>query len=388
MPAGGLNPAAAGSYPSLSSVTSPPPQPPKIEVEGVLKSDHPWVLKAEHGPWFICVKSYSRPHIPTPEDNGPSALALAETLAREIREQHRVQAFLFEYISDERKAEAAAIAAEREKGRVFLQQLEDRKKQSELQGMEFIDDTRHTIHFKTVNYRDQVAVLVGGFQSEEDARKAVEKMHGWEPPKEKILMDGAVVGRPAGDGKALIEKGYLNPYKSVTVVPNPLVPRPKTTQAVSSHLDPFLVKLNEGRPYNLLKATKSWTLAVKAFNAPVEIVGKDTDTSNMRQSNKKGGNALLAGEVQAEKMAEMLREMKGPDGKSLGLEAFVFHTYHSSIVTIGQFDSANDPGMVQVQNLLSSIKINVSEDKQGIKPVMNAPSLFESRFAPMAIPKP
>jgi hypothetical protein len=387
MPAGGL---ATGPVSGQSNYTQPPARPltppPTIEVESSLGPNHEWAIKAETGPYFILVKSYSRPHVPTPEDNGPSARALAEMLAGQIREKHKVQAFLYEHISDERKAEAAAIAAERERGRLFAQQMNERKQQAELQGSVWLDhDTR--IRFKTVNYRDQIAVLIGPFNTDLDARKAIDIVRKWEAPEEKILKDAAVVGRLAEDGKnARIENGYLNPYMSATVVPNPLIP--KQVQPVSTHCDPFIVKLNDGCPYNLFKATKSWTLAIKSFNAPVEIVSKDVDPSVMRKDTaKKGANALQASAVQAEAMAKMLREMKDRDGKSLGFEAFVLHTRHSSVVTIGQYDSPDDPALQQTQNLLKSIKLNVSEDKMGVKQVGNAPTLFDAQSIAMPIPK-
>lgn len=385
VPAGGTSSGSSPFSPSnlgipLRTITAPP----KVEVESVLGPNHEWALKPEHGAYFLLIKSYSRPHNPTPEDNGPSARVLAETLAGQIREIHRVQAFLYEYISDERKAEAAAIAAERERGRQFAAQLRERQRQSELQGMEFLESDNR-IRFKMINYRDQIAVLVGGFNTDQDARRALDKVRTWPAPKQTILMDGAVVSNPVGN-QARVETGYLNPYLSATVAPNPLIPH--ELQPASTHSDPFIVKFNEGCPYNLFKATKEWTLAVKSFNVPVQIVGKDTDTTAMRKSGPtKGANALAAGAIQAESMAKMLREMKGPTGQSLGLESFVLHTRNSSIVTVGQFDSPNDPALAQIQKILTSFKLNVSEDKMGIKPVGNAPTLLDAQTVPVRIPK-
>ncbi|HEV3385918.1 MAG TPA: hypothetical protein VG097_13960 [Gemmata sp.] len=395
MPAGGIS----SSAPFTSSITPGLPSrpltpPPKVEIESALGLDHPWALKPESGAYFILVKSYARPHTPSPEDRGPTARALAEMLAGQIRELHRVQAFLFEYISDERKAEAAAIAAERERGRAFYENLRERRQQAELQGMDFLDPDMR-IRFKTVKYNDQIAVLIGGFKTDLDARRALDMVRKWETPKGDILKDGVVVGRKVDDpahtgNNAKIESGYLNPYLSATVVANPLIPHQPQNQIGANHCDPFIVKLNEGCPYNLFKATKDWTLAVKSFNAPVQIVSsKDTDAPLTQNANaKKFANALQAGAGQAESMAKMLREMKGPTGQPLRLEAFVLHTRNSSIVTIGQFDSPEDPAIVQLHNLLTSFKLNVTEDKTGVKQAPNAPSLFDARMVPIPIPKP
>lgn len=378
---GGLQPVPATSLPQLPRADS---AAARVDIPTALGPDHPWAVKPEHGAYFICVKSYSRPSRPTPQDNGPSARELAEALASDIRNTYRVQAFLFEYISEERKAEAAAIAAARERGRLFAQQLEKLKEQSKLQGMEFLEpDTK--IHYKSVNYHDQIAVLVGGFQSDDDARKALDKVRTWPPPKDKRLMDGAAVLRPGANGKPVLEEAHLNPYLTATVVPNPTIPRAKQP-AAETGLDPFIIKLNEDRPYSLLKATKSWTLAVKSFSAPVQLVSANSEPNAMRKfGSGNGADVLRAGAEQAESLAKTLREMKVP-GKPNGFEAFVLHTRTASIVTVGQFDGPNDPDLIQTQHLLTSMKLKVTEDEPGTKPVTNTPSLFGNIF-PIPIPK-
>jgi hypothetical protein len=331
------------------------------------------------------MKSYSRPSRPAPDDKGMTARELAEALATDIRENYKVQALLYEYVSPERKAEMAAIAAARERARVFASQLDKYKQQAALQGMEFLEpDTR--IHYKTVNYQEQIAVLVGGFKTEDEARKALDTVRTWPAPKNKVLLDGAVVQRPTKDGKVFLEQSHLNPYLTAHVVPNPTIARAaEPTQAEA--VDPFIVKLNEGRPYNLLKAKKSWTLGVKSFTAPVEIVGKGSTGGLLRPfgSASKGVDVLRASAEQAEQLAAGLRGLKDKAGNSLNLEAFVLHTRSASIVTIGQFDSPTDPALLQMKQLLASMKLVASEDKSGTRPVGNAPELLSSMI-PVPIP--
>jgi hypothetical protein len=357
-------------------------------IHSALPADHPWLVKPETGAYFICVKSYSRPAKPKPGDEGLSARELAEALATDIRDNHRVYAYLFEYISEERKAEMAAIAAARERARIFASQLDKYRQDAQLKGMVFMEEDRITVHHKSVNYNDQIAVLVGGFKTDEDARKALDKVHTWPSPKNKMLMDGAAIVATGKDGKPGVQEGYMNPYMTATIVPNPSIPR---QQAASSEatIDPIITKLNHNRPYSLLKATKGWTLAVKSFTAPVEIVGRDGDGKSAMKKigTSSGGDVLQAGAVQAEALAKALREMKGPGGQVLGLESFVLHTRTSSIVTVGQFDSPNDPALIQTQQLLKGITMNVSDDKTGTRPSMNTLSLFENKLLPMPIPR-
>ena len=101
----------------------------------------------------------------------------------------------------------------------------------------------------------------------------------------------------------------------------------------------------------------------------------------------KGADVLAAGAEQAEAMAKAIRAMKGPRGEDLNLEAFVLHTRNASLVTVGQFDSPNDPSLIALKRLLGGIKANVSEDQAGFRPVLNAPSLFDNMVA-MPVPRP
>src|SRR5437764_529407 len=81
-----------------------PQPPPAVETPSALGPNHPWAVRPEHGNYLIHVKSYSRPHRPDPNDPGKSAKELAEALADEIRKTHGVNVYLFEYISEEKKA--------------------------------------------------------------------------------------------------------------------------------------------------------------------------------------------------------------------------------------------------------------------------------------------
>jgi hypothetical protein len=377
-------PAAGGTTPSLSAL------PMNIELPTVLGKDHPWLLKPEHGPYFIMVKSYVRPAAGSraaAEDRGLTARELAEGLAREIRDAHLVQAFLYEYISEERKAEMRAYLAAKQKAETeYTAQVEALKQKALLQGMEFMAPD-NTFRTRKHEQRDQIGVLVGGFQTEADAQKALVLMKKWELPKNAALLDKSVILRAPGEGQATSEGAYINPYASAFVVPNPAIAKSPQPAAQRQGLDPFVVKLNDGNPYSLLKANKKWTLAVKSFTAPVEVVSRNSDTSARKMGHSNGADVLAAGAVQAESLAKALRGMKGPGGQALNLEAFVLHTRYASLVTVGQFDGPDDPALLAAKRMLTSISMNVSEDQTGLRKVTNAPSLFDTML-PMPVPKP
>ncbi len=377
-PTSGLQPA-----PVAPARPAPVPLPSSLEIRTALGADHPWLLKAEHGPYFIMVKSYVRPakgSVAAVEDKGLSARELAEGLAAEIRDLYRVQAFLYEYVSEERKAEMRQIAAARQKAQTYYAQLDAMRQKSQLQGMEFMQPD-NTLYVKTHNHRDQIGVLVGGFQTEVDATKALAKLKTWSTPKNEVLLDkGLILSAQAGSTN-VVQTAAINPYATAFVVPNPAIAR---TGQVQRGLDPFIVKLNEGQPYNLLKATKGWTLAVKSFTAPVEIVNKDSDTSLMRKMGfGRGANVLAAGAEQAESLAKALRQIKGQQ-----LEAFVLHTRNSSLVTVGQFDGPDDPALLAAKKYLTIMTVKTSEDEPGKRPVMNAPTSLFDKLVPMPVPRP
>src|SRR5581483_388427 len=177
-----------------------------------------------------------------PNDPGRTARELAEGLAADIEAAHPgVRVYLFEYVSEEKKAQVAARAQALQRARAFQASMEAYRQKSQLQGMEFLGaDTK--VHYQTFNYRDQVAVLVGGFATETEAVKALATVKKWPPPKDKMLMDGGAIVGPGSDGRQTIVKDWLNPFPQAMVVPNPTVPR--AAAAAPTGLDPFVVKLN------------------------------------------------------------------------------------------------------------------------------------------------
>ncbi len=384
-PVGGFSPAPSAG-PGFTPAPAQGPGPmPVIEIPRAVPANHPWALTAETGPYFICVKSYSRPAKPDPNDPGMTALQMSELLANEVRNTYKVGAFLFEYISEEKRAEAESRAKALQQAQAFSAALATRREASKLNGMEFLGGDQK-IYYKTFRYRDQIAVLIGPWQTEKDAATALAIVKTWPAPKDNRLMDGGAIVQPGPNGQAIIERSYINPYQQAMVVANPAIER-APAPAPSTALDPFVVKLNEGRPYSLLTATRGWTLAVKSFSAPVQISSKDDDFSmNRLKGTSKSSDVLAAGAEQAEKLAEALRAMKDDRGRSLGLEAYVLHTRTSSVVTVGQFDGPNDPALLEKRRLLLGMKLGVSKDANGQVPV-DKPELFP-HVLPIPIPRP
>src|SRR5262249_28785417 len=62
-------------------------QPPAADV------NHDIAVTPQAGPWLICVASYS----------GPNAPMLARQLALQVRERHRLNAYVFNHADEERR---------------------------------------------------------------------------------------------------------------------------------------------------------------------------------------------------------------------------------------------------------------------------------------------
>jgi len=347
-------------------------------------TNHEFALKPEHGAYVICVRSYSRPAWVT---NGPAAMSLAEGMANEIRTVQKAPAYLFEHVSEEKKAEFARREAARREQEPFLKALELQRQRAIVQGSTFLEPERgvDVIRYKTVRYNDQYAVIIAGFRTDADARKALDIIRKWPLPKNKNLLDASDIQKIGADGKSVIEQAFLNPYAQAFVTPNPTIPR--AAVAPTSSVDEFTMRLNEGRPHNLLKAKKPWTLAVKQFSAPASISSAGS-TKSMGRTGSDGADVLNAGAEMAEQLVRMLRGMKDKDGRSKSEEAFVLHTRVGTLVTVGQFDGPDDPALLETRRRLMKMNFEMSEQiNVPGRPLSPQDRLFSDNILPIPIPR-
>ncbi len=380
MPPTGFTP-----QPQPAPATQPQPAPVTQPIQRVsattevpTNAPHPWAVKPEHGPWMICIKSYRDD--PTA---AVSARKSAEELAHEIRTTHKAAAFLFEWGAEERKKELARREAYRDKVRKeyapFLELQDQMKKKAEAQGSEFIN-APPTVRVPTVEYTEQYAVLVGGFKDMDTARKALDTVRKWTPPKGKDhLFDRAVIARP-GEKGAEVEGAFINPYTSAMVVPNPTVRQ--TDPAAPPPVDPLLAKLNENEEFSLLKNPKPVTLCVKVFSVPSRTQPKDEDTSVIgKMFASKNAKMLDATALQAHELAAALRDK---DMKPHPFDAYVLHARTGSLVCVGGFDAPDDKQIAVVGRAIQSITFQ--ELNKNKMPTGNVLRMFDHVFV-MSIPR-
>lgn len=284
-------------------------------------------VKPDLGPWMILIHSYE----------GPDAPARARQMAYELRNAHKLNAFVFNYVAEAKRKEMERVRVEVEKQRAFAVQ----------HGLPLADEK---IRVRSVRIKDQCGVLVGGYADEAAARRALADVKRLSPPNpEKVLLDTlAYAKEDAKAGKVQDgERVYVNPFTRALVAPNPTVKRDRPAEG--DKLDvAALRKMNSEEPYSVFGCNKSYTLVVKEFAIP----------GMLQDRNMSKGNALLAmvglgkgdysdaSAQNAHALADILRKQK--------LEAYVLHTKYSSLVTIGGFDGENDPNLRSMQNLWES----------------------------------
>jgi hypothetical protein len=267
------------------------------------------------GPWMILAASY----------NGPPSRGQAEELATEIRTRYQLPAYVFNRTAEERRVEQERVA------RITA---EERKK-LEMDGL----PANTKIYVKKV-YRieDQYAVLIGGYKDDATARKELEKIRKLKPPSDTLNKIAYV---PDAHGK--MHEEAISPFQSAFVCHNPSMPVEKPKQ--DADLGQRLKDYNAHESYSLLKCSKPYTMVVKAYKGAASLESQGASSSVMTKwgLGRKAGDVMTGNEKAAHQAAEVLRN-KQP---GLGFEAYVLHTEYNSYVTIGGFDSPDDPRLMQ-----------------------------------------
>jgi hypothetical protein len=268
---------------------------------------------------------------------GPDAHELACQLVYQLRKRDNLPAYLWD-CADKKRAERKAAKD------AWQQQYPE----VPFRGWYHIDD--------------EYGVLIGGYESMEQAKKHMDEVVKKLPLPPLKLADGkspydmAVHCVPDGpNGKMKVERTPISPFATSFVSRNP------TLGPTAKKADPFLKTLNEEEEFNLLKCPEPWTLAVQAYggaavyvdNRPQEstsVVGKVKDWLGLGD-DKHLADQLNAAAATAHEAAKVLRKF--------GFDAYVLHTRTSSIVTVGGFKSADDPAMMRTAKRLAELKLDV-----------------------------
>jgi hypothetical protein len=311
----------------------------------------PYAVTPEAGPWVICVTSYM----------GEEAPGLARQLVEQLRRDHHMAAYVFDRGDAEKKEWEAYL------------------KLSATPGVEN-PRVRH------VRYTQNCAVLIGGFKDFDAANTALAGVKALPEPNLKLSTgqkaeDVVLSITPDADGKRAEKKHVaVNPFPTSFVTPNPTV----STQKAVAKPDPIWKELNAAETYSLLKNPKPWTLVVKNYPGATVLQQGQEKTSLWDQVIKMGskpGASITAAGYQAHQLAEFLR-----DKRVGGLDAYVLHTRTSSVVTVGGFDSIDDPRMQQMKRQLERMSFKADPRVAGNLGIKGDPIGLMRDPLPMQVP--
>jgi cell division septation protein DedD len=323
---------------------TPPAQPGGLN--GLIQSSREdinaaYAVTPEAGPWMICVASYM----------GESAAELAYQLCTYLR-QKNYPAYVYNRGSAERKK--------------LQEELDQQQKM--LPG---VPRRRILAHPE----EEQFVVLLGGFRDLDAASAQLKKVRTWDLPDIKLksgkpAFDTYDIYEPRKDKKYELKRYPVNPFHTAMVVPNPTLP-PQRRQAAK--VDPLWRKLNAHEPRSLFKCPKPWTLAVQEFHGACVIQPASSSGGFLEKLGlgDHPGKQLDNAARMAQEVCDMFRK--------LGFKSYVLHTRYNSVVTVGEFDSINDPALLRTQEQLRRMSFKTKSGETAF-------NLFATAL-PMEVPR-
>lgn len=282
-------------------------------------------VTSAQGPWMIMIESYT----------GPEAPVMARNMVTELRSAYQLPAFTFSYGAEQRRKEYERV-------KKIIDQQKEYLRQKEL-------PLDYPIRVRYMRIEEQVAVVVGGYPSDDAARKALNDIRKLKPPDPgKVKLATMFYSKEdAKKQKVDQEAAYVNPFKRAFVVRNPSVKQDRPADREKLDIN-VLKKLNAGESYSLLNSKKPFTLAIKGFQTPTTIATRERKGNILEVLGftKKNGDEIDGAAHDAHNLAESLRKIK--------LDAYVLHTTYSSLVTVGAFDSLEDPSLHSTANLIET----------------------------------
>jgi hypothetical protein len=276
------------------------------------------------GLWMISVTSYT----------GDDAPKMARHLVSELRQgPYRQPAYVFNFGAEERRKEYERVRNLIEQQRQFFQ-TENRP-------------LNQPLRIRHMRIEEQCGVLIGGFADEKQARQHLDKLRKLPPlDPSRVHLHATVTGTFDPSHPERVDqmgRTYIDPLQQAFLVRNPTMPvqRPSEWDQLDVNV---LRKLNADEPYSLFKCRKPVTLAITQFETPT-VVQSRSSAGGFLESVGLAKKSVDGAAVYAHNLADVLN-------KNCGLKAYVLHTQYSSVVAVGEFASADDPEMREMQQLL------------------------------------
>lgn len=261
-----------------------------------------YTVTKQHGPWMIMVTSLRG----DTAESVTAANKAARELVLELR-QRGIPAYVY-------------------------------SQKGELEEVSSFDREGHSVKRFVAEKRNRICVLAGNYHygKTEDEKLAQDTLAWIQNFKPKSLEKGSYKPTPGRPG----------PLSRAFLTFNPLLSDDEIKLMAVKH-DPLLKSLNSDREYNLLANKGKFTVVVATFSGATKqlaSVDKKAEAKAMFEFDKQLSKRISldnAGE-DAFKLVRTLRRQEK-------IEAWVFHDQYKSIVTVGGFESPNDPRIGEIQ---------------------------------------
>ncbi len=273
-----------------------------------------YTLTREHGPWMIMVASFHTTGADGQTEEGKSPEQAADELVLELR----------------RKGIPGYVYAI----------------EPEAQLIQTIDRQGRPDRRKNLRRVKSIGVLAGNYENIDD--KLAQKTLGWVKDYDPKCLKEGVVFQASATRRTPLAGAFL------TV--NPLL---APDEVAARQLDPLLLRLNHGERYSLLGCKGDFTLVIASFSGKAKTTGHDQQPGDDFLKDNDLDNAAQ----EARDLAVALRQHEKVD-------AFVWHDRKASLVTVGSFDSQDDPGIAGMRQrfgALQRVTTDVPPSVMGVK---------------------
>lgn len=274
-----------------------------VESSGLTKKNGPWMIMACSFTVYNAEGGVGPEYQKIVEEQRANGEKAARELVVDLKKKLRIDAFVYQI---EEKIEEVRTA--------------DRFGQSRVR--------------KIKSNHGQTCVLAGNFESFDD-------------PKAQELLKKIKVMRPKclENGTFQAHSKEFGPMGNAFMTVNPLI-SPEELATMERKRDPLIKKLNSGSEYSLLKNPGKYTLIVASFKGKSAGVAMSASEEEVNRKVNKFDRKLET-EVSLDKAGyeawSMAKVMRGQNQ-----EAWVYHDRDRSVVTLGSFETPEDPKLLRL----------------------------------------
>lgn len=294
-----------------------------------------YVLTDRHGPWTIMVASFSD----VPDDR----VVVEDGIARRVRNDEKRPGKTAIEAADELVYELRSYGIP---AYVYVQQNKfDRVVTLDRSGGPVTLDEPGRPRIRRRAYEAQkrnIAVLAGNYRSSKDdaAQKTLAIVKRFRPNFLTGGRDGNAAFTTHTANGAIFHPtpGQPDPLTGAFLTMNPLL-TPEQARQMAGQRDPLLLRLNSGTEFSLLKNRGKYTILVASFHGNSSTFAFN-EKADSKLLSTKASTSLDTAAASAWQMTRYMRDKK--------TEAYVLHERYRSIVTVGSFDSPQDPRIPRI----------------------------------------